>query len=125
MSMAKKFETLVQRATPAVRAKAEILAQDMIRDMALDELREARALTQEHLAKILRINQSAVSKMERRADMYVSSLQDFVKALGGTLEIRAVFPQGTVRISQFRDLGGSPVARKTTRGTGQRAAGGV
>jgi hypothetical protein len=41
---------------------------------------------------------------ERRADMYVSTLQDFVKAMGGQLEIRAVFPDGTVRITQLSEL---------------------
>ena len=56
-----------------------------------------------HLSKILGVNQAAVSKLERRADMYVSTLQDFVKAMGGELRIIAKFPQGTVEISQFED----------------------
>jgi hypothetical protein len=42
--------------------------------------------------------------MERRTDMYVSTLGDFVRAMGGVLEITARFPEGTVRIGQFRDL---------------------
>ena len=71
--------------------------------MALDELRQAREMTQGHLAKILGVNQAAVSKMERRADMYVTTLQDFVKAMGGELKIIAKFPEGTVEISQFED----------------------
>jgi transcriptional regulator with XRE-family HTH domain len=74
-------------------------------EMALDEVREARALTQEHLAKLLGIKQAAVSKMERRADMYVSTLQSMIKAMGGTLQILAVFPEGKVEIDQFRSLG--------------------
>ncbi|MEK7838233.1 MAG: XRE family transcriptional regulator, partial [candidate division NC10 bacterium] len=61
-------------------------------------------LTQEHLAKVLHVNQSAISKLERRTDMYVSTLQDFVRAMGGRLEIRAVFPDGAVRINQFAEL---------------------
>jgi hypothetical protein len=52
-------------------------------------------------AKILGVNQAAVSKLERRTDMYVSTLQDFVKAMGGELRITAPFPEGTVEISQF------------------------
>jgi hypothetical protein len=43
--------------------------------------------------------------MERRTDMYVSTLRSFVQAMGGELEIRAVFPEGTVRIDQFAKLG--------------------
>jgi len=79
---------------------------DRIGNMGLDEIRRARALTQEHLARALGVRQSAVSKMERRADMYVSTLQDCIEAMGGQLEILAVFPEGTVRITQFRDLRG-------------------
>jgi hypothetical protein len=54
-----------------------------------------------HLAKILGVNQAAVSKLERRTDMYVSTLQGFVKAMGGELKITARFPEGTVEINQF------------------------
>lgn len=56
------------------------------------------------LAKILGVNQAAVSKLERRADMYVSTLQSFVKAMGGELKITARFPEGTVEINQFEDV---------------------
>lgn len=69
--------------------------------MPLDELREARKLTQVTLAKTLNVNQAAVSKLERRADMYVSTLRSYVEAMGGHLEILASFPEGQVRISQF------------------------
>ena len=72
--------------------------------MALAELRAARDLTQEHLSDMLGVEQSAVSKLERRADMYVSTLRSFIKAMGGDLETRAVFPDGAVRITQFQDL---------------------
>ena len=62
-------------------------------------------LTQVELAQTLGVNQPAISRLERKADMYVSTLANFVKAMGGKLEIRAVFPDGEVRISQFSDLG--------------------
>jgi len=88
--------------TPAARRRSARKAKLMLEEMALTELREARALTQEQLARILRINQAAISKMERRADMYLSTLQGIIKAMGGELEIRAIFPDGIVRISQFR-----------------------
>jgi len=58
-------------------------------------------MTQVHLARILKVNQAAVSKMERRVDIYVSSLQDFVRAMGGELKITAKFPDGEVEINQF------------------------
>jgi hypothetical protein len=53
---------------------------------------------------LLGINQAAVSKMERRADMYISTLQSMIRAMGGQLKIEAVFPEGKVEINQFRKL---------------------
>ena len=70
----------------------------------LDELREARELTQVQLAQVLQVSQGAVSKVERRADMYISTLRSYVRAIGGDLQIRAVFPEGEVVIDQFEDL---------------------
>ena len=46
-----------------------------------------------------------MSKMERRADMYVSTLRNYIEAMGGELEIIASFPQGKVRINQFKEIG--------------------
>lgn len=71
--------------------------------MPLAELREARRLTQEELAGLLGNRQAAVSKVERRADMYVSTLRRYIEALGGELEIVARFPEGEVRITQFEE----------------------
>ena len=67
--------------------------------LPLNRLRNARNLTQEHFAGILRKDQSAISQMERRSDMYVRTLADFIKAMGGELEIRANFPEGSIRIT--------------------------
>jgi predicted XRE-type DNA-binding protein len=99
--MARNFRELETQMSPLSRARASALAAKYRAEMPLDELREARAMTQVHLAKILGVNQAAVSKLERRTDMYVSTLQDFVKAMGGELKITARFPEGTVEISQF------------------------
>jgi hypothetical protein len=45
--------------------------------------------------------------MEKRTDMYISTLRSFIQAMGGELQIRAVFPEGEVAIEQFRDAGDS------------------
>jgi hypothetical protein len=50
---------------------------------------------------LLHIKQASVSKMERRTDMYIGTLSKFIEAMGGHLEIRATFPDGSVRITQF------------------------
>jgi DNA-binding XRE family transcriptional regulator len=102
--MAKNFRELQAKMSAERRARSEAKAKRMIEEMTLDELREARELTQEQLARALKINQAAVSKMERRTDMYLSTLQGVIRAMGGELEIRAVFPDGTVRINQFQEL---------------------
>jgi len=102
--MPKKFKNLRDKMSPAARDRSRILAAKYRSEMALDELREAHAMTQVHLAKILGVNQAAVSKLERRTDMYVSTLQDFIKAMGGELKIIARFPEGTVEISQFEQV---------------------
>jgi len=115
--MAKPFRLLREKMSPESQRRAAAKTDAMIRDMALDELRAARNLTQEQLAKALGVAQAAVSKMERRANMYISTLQTAIRAMGGDLEIRAVFPEGTVRIHQFRDIerpGRRPPKRRRT-----------
>lgn len=101
--MAKNFKALRDKMSPQARERAATKAREIIQQMALDELREARRLTQEQLAATLHVKQSAISKLERRADMYVSTLQRMVRAMGGELEIRARFPEGEVRITQFSE----------------------
>ena len=102
--MAKSFKALERKISPEARARSEEKAKRLIAEMPLQELRAARKLTQEELAKTLNVNQAAVSKLERRADMYVSTLREFVRAMGGELEITARFPEGAVRINQFEDV---------------------
>jgi hypothetical protein len=65
------------------------------------ELASGRMQELQELARALNVDQSAVSKLEHRTDMYVSTLRRCIAAMGGELEIRATFPQGTVRIDQF------------------------
>lgn len=67
----------------------------------LGELRRARRLTQETLAETLGMSQSEVSKVERRTDLYVSTLRRYVEAMGGELQIFARFPNGEVEIIQL------------------------
>jgi len=98
------FRDLQAKMSPEARKRSDARYRELIQEMALDELRAARELTQQQLAKTLGVNQPAVSRIEGKADMYVSTLANFVKAMGGKLEIRAVFPDGEVRISQFSEL---------------------
>ena len=102
--MGKNFRELQAKMSAKSRSRSEAKAGRMIREMALDELREARQLTQEQLAEQLNVRQPAIAKMERRADMYLSTLRSVIKAMGGELDIRAVFPDGSVRIKKLKEL---------------------
>ena len=102
--MARKFSELEARMSPASIARSDAAYQRLKQEMALEELRGAFRLTQQQLAETLKVDQSAISKLERRTDMYVSTLERFIEAMGGRLEIRAIFPEGSVRISQFGNV---------------------
>ena len=99
------YQELRDKMRPEARAAAHEKAQEILKDIRLSELREARKMSQVKLAMKLKINQSGVSKLERQADMYVSTLRHLIKALGGDLKITAVFPDGEVGINQFKDAG--------------------
>jgi predicted transcriptional regulator len=98
--MAKNFKTLQAKMPPEARRRAEAKAEATLRSMSLDELREALDLTQEELAKRLQVKQPAVAKLERREDVRLSTLRALIEAMGGQIEVRAVFPQGTVVLRQ-------------------------
>jgi transcriptional regulator with XRE-family HTH domain len=89
---------------PEAQTRSRDKAALMMKDMALHELRSARDLTQGNLAEQLNLEQPAISKLERRADMYVSTLRKYIEAMGGELKIIAHFPEGDVRINQFQEL---------------------
>ena len=118
MAKARTFSELRNRLPAESLARVEARVKLTLHDMALDELRTARELTQERLAETLGIKQATVSKIERQSGMYVSTLTRFIEAMGGTLEIRACFPEGSVRIKQFseaRSPGAGPSGRQPHR----------
>ena len=102
--MTKKFSELRSRMPPASRARAEAKAQGMLAEMPLHELRQARGLSQKMLAEVLHVQQPSIAKLEKRTDMYLSTLRSHIEAMGGELEVVARFPDGAVRISNFSDL---------------------
>ena len=82
------------------RAKIAGRARQLIgEEMALRQLRKARKLTQEQVARTLKIGQDGVSRLESRSDFFISTLQSYVKAMGGELRIVAEFKDGVVSIS--------------------------
>jgi len=98
------FAELRARMTPEARAAAEAAAMQLDAEMDLGEVRRAMKLSQEEIGQTLQINQGSVAKIEKRADMYVSTLRRFIEAMGGELEIVARFPDHSVKIRNFADL---------------------
>ena len=99
--MAKKFSELRARMTPEAQARAAARAEAMLVQMQLQELRKTQGVTQVQVAQALGVEQAAVSKLERRDDMYVSTLRQYVQALGGELKLVASFPDGDIQVHPF------------------------
>ena len=102
--MARKFRDLIDAMPPERQERIRRRADEMLAEMPLHELRRARKLSQEHLAAAMKQGQSAVSRLERRTDMYITTLRSYIRALGGELDIIARFPEGDVRITQFEEI---------------------
>lgn len=85
--------------TAAQRKAARKLTDRYLADIEMNELRAALDVTQTELARRLRTTQTAVSQLESRKDWRLSTLRDYVRALGGEIEIRVVFPRKTRRLT--------------------------
>ena len=104
--MARRFNELRDKMSPDAPAESEREFRRIVEEMPLQKLREARHLTQANLANVMGVSQSEVSKIERRTDVYVSTLGSYVEAMGGRLDVNVIFPDGgIVKINQFEGLG--------------------
>jgi DNA-binding XRE family transcriptional regulator len=106
--MTRSFSELTKDFSPERRERIEQRKEQLRQEMTLAELRRAFSLTQDTLAKNLNVKQAEISKIENRADMLISTLRNFVQAMGGDLEVRAVFPDRAIEISTFSSLTGKP-----------------
>jgi DNA-binding XRE family transcriptional regulator len=78
-------------ADPVRRARVDDAKHAMREALALSELRASRDVTQQVLAEALDVTQPNVSRIEHEDDVFLSTLRSYVEALGGRLEVRAVF----------------------------------
>ena len=101
--MAKPLNELRKKIKPEVQAAARAKAVDILVEMSLSELRKSRNLNQSRVAITLGLAQPNISQIESRPDALVSTLAQYIKALGGKLEIHAKFPDGQdIQINQFK-----------------------
>lgn len=102
--MAKSLNELRAQINPEVRTAARAKAVNIIADMTLAEARKLRGLSQKVVAKRLKLAQPNVSQLESRPDLLLSTLEQYIHALGGKLELHVKFPDGQdVEICPFRD----------------------
>jgi len=104
--MARTLEEFIASMSPENQAAVKLETERLLNEeMTLRELRRIRALSQRAVGDALHVNQAAISKIERRTDMYLSTLRSYIEALGGEMEIVVRFPdRAPVSIAQFGDL---------------------
>lgn len=107
-TLEEKLATLPAERRAKIAARtAELIAEEK----SLSELRRARSLTQKSLAKKLGVGQESISKLESRSDLMLSTLRNYVEAMGGRLDLVAKFPNSPpVSLSGFNVDAGILVA---------------
>jgi predicted transcriptional regulator len=96
-----KWDDIKQKKPPTPESR-RLLAEErahIARDLALAEVRRQRGLRQEDVADRLGVHQSNISRLEQSDDPFISTLERYVEALGGRLELRAVFDDEAVVLS--------------------------
>ena len=109
--MTTKWKDLKHKASPETREriKREALAEYAeLERIGVGAIRVARQQTQVAVAEQMHVPQSAVSRLENQSDCLLSTLRKYVGALGGILEVRAVFPDGAVDLDGLMKMPASP-----------------
>ena len=114
--MAVKWNDLKHKSSPEVRENLKREASAELDRIGFQKLRLARLQTQVAVAEKLNMGQGAVSRLEKQSDFLLSTLREYVGALGGQLELRAVFPDGVFVIET---LAPDKSAKKRLAGAGK------
>jgi len=104
--MANTLRSKLKKLPIARRKKINKRAKDLInQEMTLRDLRKALELTQADISSKLHMNQEAISRLERRSDLLLSTLVSYIKAMGGELSLTAKFPnRPPVTLSGYEDI---------------------
>jgi hypothetical protein len=127
----KTLNAKVAELTEARRQKVESRAAELAaEEMSLRDLRRAHRLTQARVGKALKIGQDGVSRLEQRSDLLISTLRNYVAAMGGDLQLVARFPDrpavavtGLAGIESTEHRRERPAARRRARRSSSRAVG--
>ncbi len=91
--MAIPIENILEQLPASEQRAIEARTHELVAEyLTLQDVRKARALTQERMAELLGINQENVSRLEKRTDLLLSTLGSYIAAMGGRLQIVAEFP---------------------------------
>jgi transcriptional regulator with XRE-family HTH domain len=102
----KTLEQKLKGISPKRREKIAARTRELVaREMSLRELRHAVSKTQKTVARTLNMGQDGVSRLEKRSDLLLSTLRNYVEAVGGSLTLVAQFPdQEPIAISRLGDI---------------------
>ena len=128
--MTVSLEEMLARQSEESRQRIERMAAELIaEELTLREVRRARKLTQAKLSKKLKIGQEGVSRIEKRSDLYISTLRSYVEGVGGKLKLVVELPDQppVVLAGLGEDDGGKRTRKKPgigskSKGKGKRTA---
>ena len=115
--MPRNVDDVIQELSPAQRKRVETRAAELVaEEMTLRQLRNAHQKTQVELAAALGIGQEAVSRLEQRTDLLLSTLNEYIRAVGGRLDLIASFPgRAPVIVSGFSAMADTQRRRRSPR----------
>jgi len=85
-------EMIAMESEKSQKRIAEMAAELIAEELSLRQMRRLRKLTQSSLSKKLKIGQEGVSRIEKRTDLYISTLRGYVEGVGGKLSLVVEFP---------------------------------
>lgn len=99
------LKDILRALPPKRRAELDRRYKKLVEEVeSLRELRKLSAKSQAKIAKTLKISQPAVCKIEKQTDMYLSTLRDYVEAIGGELDVIVRLPdRAPIRVRSFED----------------------
>ena len=111
------LEEFTKDFTPEERAQIAARTAALIEEeLTLRDLRQAQHLTQERMAELMGVEQENVSRLERRADLLLSTLSSYVAAMGGKLRLVAEFPDRHPVAIALADITGKEPLKPRQRG---------
>jgi transcriptional regulator with XRE-family HTH domain len=104
----KKFSEVraARSRSPGYEQRVAEIRKAMDTALALSAVRQARGFTQSQIASRMGKTQGNISRIEHGEDLYLSTLRDFVRGLGGRLEVNAVFDDQTISLLDAAEASG-------------------